>query len=130
MLAVISMRKESNSPLFHSLNTCRGERRGGGGGRKRGKREMRKEERDRGKHRRDVRTSRDVPRLQPGDSNIYIPLTFHPCSFLGHPSLAGRPHRSAAVMKLDHCVFIPFHSWSHSHTCMSPYSIPLCTILT
>ena len=71
MLAVISMRKESSSPLFHSLNTCRGgekgERGGGRGGRgeggereKRDKWEMRKEERDRGKHRRDFRTSRDI----------------------------------------------------------------------
>ena len=64
MLAVISMRKESNSPLFHSLNTCRGGERGERG-RKRDKLEMRKEERDRGKHRKDVRTSRDVSRQTP-----------------------------------------------------------------
>ena len=45
MLAVISMRKESSSPLFHSLKTCGGERGGreggGGEGRKEGGREGR-----------------------------------------------------------------------------------------
>ena len=44
-------------PFFKHLQWGGGER-----GRKRDKLEMRKEERDRGKHRKDVRTSRDVLR--------------------------------------------------------------------